>query len=273
MDSCYRGPVADAIVGREVLHQQYGDTTRLSARQALWQHRSGPSLLDTVLDRAALRGQEFIVDVGCGNGAYLVLLRERGHRGRLLGLDLSEGMARAAGSIAPTVVADAQALPLADGTVDVALSMHMLYHVPDIAEAIAELRRVVHPAGRVLVATNGSGHTAEISVLLTEAIRQVTGTDVDLDWATRRFNTEVAHERLAAVFDRVDVQVLGGSATVRDPAVLSRYLASLPPELVGLSQGPQWSEILAAADRLIEQHFAERDSFTVSSRAAVILAR
>ena len=104
---------------------------------------------------------ETIVDVGCGNGAYLAELRRRGHTGPVLGLDLSEGMARYSRVHAPTTVADAQALPLRDGSVDIVLSLHLLYHVPNLNQAISELRRVLRPSGTAMVATNEPGHTAE----------------------------------------------------------------------------------------------------------------
>jgi ubiquinone/menaquinone biosynthesis C-methylase UbiE len=56
------------------------------------------------------------------------------------GLDLSAGMLRSLQDLRPSgrvslIQADAQRLPLRDGAVDVALAMHMLYHVPDVRAA------------------------------------------------------------------------------------------------------------------------------------------
>lgn len=96
------------MISKEVLREQYTDDAHLTARQSLWRLRTGPALHDTVLNLAALQGTETIVDIGCGNGAYLAELRRRGHTGPVLGLDLSEGMARQSGIHAPTTVADAQ---------------------------------------------------------------------------------------------------------------------------------------------------------------------
>jgi SAM-dependent methyltransferase len=263
----------EAMTGTDVLRAQYGDDRRLSARQALWTYRSGPPLTDTVLDLAALTGTERIVDVGCGNGVYLAALRRRGHTGPVLGLDRSTGMARDAGVHGATTVADAQALPLDDASIDVALSLHMLYHVPDVDRAIRELRRVVRPGGTVLVATNGTGHTAEVKAVLAEAADRVAGIRLDHDWDARRFPPEVARARLSSAFDRVDPHDLGDPCVVPDRDVVKAYIASWPPEAVGLHAGPAWDAVLGAADGLIDSHFAIEPAFTVTSRTTVLACR
>jgi SAM-dependent methyltransferase len=261
------------MIDREVLREQYTDSAHLTARQSLWRLRTGPALYDTVLNLATLRGTETIVDVGCGNGAYLVELHRRGHTGPVLGLDLSEGMARRSSVHARTAVADAQALPLRDGSVDIVLSLHMLYHVPNLSQAISELRRVLRPGGTAMVATNGPGHTAEAKRILAEAARQVADIDVDRDWDTVRFHPEAAKDLLTTAFDEVDLHELGDSFPVRDPAIVRDYVASWPPEAVGIHAGPVWNDVLAAAGELIAAHFAAHREFLITSRVAVLRCR
>jgi SAM-dependent methyltransferase len=228
--------MAEVMTGTDVLRAQYGDDRRLAARQALWTYRSGPPLTDTVLDLAGLTGSERIVDVGCGNGVYLAALRRRGHTGPVLGLDLSAGMAREAATHGgSTAVADAQRLPLDDGSVDVALCMHMLYHVPDADLAVRELRRVVRPGGTALVATNGIGHTAEVKAVFAEAADRVAGIHLDHDWDARGFPPAAAYETMSAAFDRVETHDLGDPCVVPDRDVVKAYIASWPPESAGLS--------------------------------------
>jgi ubiquinone/menaquinone biosynthesis C-methylase UbiE len=83
--------------------------------------------------------------------------------------DLSDGMvaeAEAALSEAGPRFAfrsvDVQALPFADATFDVVVANHMLYHVPDIDQAVAEIRRVLKRNGRFIAATNGNNHMREL---------------------------------------------------------------------------------------------------------------
>jgi SAM-dependent methyltransferase len=265
--------VTDPMTDREVTRRQYRDASRLSARQVLWTARPAPPLTVTALDLAGLRGHETIVDVGCGNGGYLAELRRRGHAGPVLGLDLSVGMARTARVSATTAVADAQRLPIRTGGVDLALSMHTLYHMPDIELAIAELRRVVRPSGLVLVATNGSGHAAELKEIVAEAAARVAGVTVDQHWDTWRFDTVIAGRLLAGVFDRVRVLDVGGPTPVTDPAIVRGYIASWPPESIGVPAGPAWSATLAEVDRIVADRFAGHPSMNVTNRSAVLVAR
>ena len=67
---------------RRYIQQQYGDDSNLAARQSIYAYqRPKRDLHNRSLDLAELRGDESVVDVGCGNGRYLAALRARGHRG------------------------------------------------------------------------------------------------------------------------------------------------------------------------------------------------
>ena len=45
---------------------------------------------------------------------------------------------------------EAAQLPFADGVFDVVMANHILYHVPDMESAIAEMKRVLKPGGHLL---------------------------------------------------------------------------------------------------------------------------
>lgn len=261
----------DLMAGGGELHAQYAEPGKLAARQSIWQYVPGPTLAQRVIDLVPPRAA--VVDIGCGNGVYLEGLRRRGVNPRVIGFDLFDGMARAARVHAHTAVADIATLPIRDGAADIALCLHMLYHVPDIAGAGRELRRVVRPGGLVLITTNGTGHTAELKQAMDTAARRIAGTQVDPDWDTRRFGTDTAAVLLDELFDDVVVMPAGGVAAVDDPAVLAAYLASWPPGAAGLTDGPMWTEAVAEAGRIIRAHIAEHGVFPVTSRAAILVAR
>jgi SAM-dependent methyltransferase len=261
------------LINTAVLEDQYVRNDRLTARQSLWALRAGPALHTTVLDHSAMTGTETIVDIGCGNGTYLAELRRRRHTGPIVGLDLSAAMARQSRSHAATAIADAQALPLRDDSVDIALSLHMLYHVPDLSRAVSELRRVLRPGGTAMVTTNGPGHTIQAKQLLATAAHRVAGVQVDLDWDTRRFNPAAAANLLRIFFDDVDMYELGDTLPVGDPTIITNYIASWPPESIGLRAGPLWDQVLAVTGDLVAAHFATHQCFLVTSRVAVLRCR
>ena len=107
-----------------------------------------------VLDRLVQLDGADVLDVGCGGGALVRRLAERG--ARAIGLEISErqlGQARDhdAGRF---VVGRAEDLPLDDDSLDVVLFMRSLHHVPEssMLPALGDARRVLRPGGLVFVA-------------------------------------------------------------------------------------------------------------------------
>ncbi len=95
-----------------------------------------------------------MVDVGCSTGYLLEDLRARLPHATLVGVDLVAGGLRKAHEHVPDallVQADACALPLADASVDGAVSANLLEHVPDDERALAELARVLRVGARAAV--------------------------------------------------------------------------------------------------------------------------
>jgi ubiquinone/menaquinone biosynthesis C-methylase UbiE len=59
-------------------------------------------------------------------------------------------------------VADASALPFHEASFDAVLASHMLYHLPDPRDGVAEIARVLRPEGTAIVATNGMANMREL---------------------------------------------------------------------------------------------------------------
>ena len=109
-------------------------------------------LVERLLDRYPPAPGALVLDLGCGTGAVLEPLRRRGYRP--LGLDVRpEGLAsvRARDPDAWVVQAEADHLPLRDGSVDAVLALDVLEHVDDRA-VLAEVARVLRPGGLLIAA-------------------------------------------------------------------------------------------------------------------------
>ena len=102
---------------------------------------------------AAVRDGDRVLDAACGTGDLAIADLERG-AGKVTGLDFSERMlerARRKDSRIEWVQGDMLALPFADATFDAATVGFGVRNVADLPLALAELRRVLRPGGRLAI--------------------------------------------------------------------------------------------------------------------------
>lgn len=106
------------------------------------------------LVREVMPRVETAVDLGCGPGDLLPVLAERARK--VIGVDSSPSMLglaerRSAGLAVGVRMGELEHLPMADGEADFAVLCLTLHHLPDPAAALAEARRVLSAAGRLVV--------------------------------------------------------------------------------------------------------------------------
>lgn len=133
-----------------------------------WSSKVGKLLFrEQLLDSLALRGDEMILDVGCGRGLLLNAAARRLTTGRAIGIDLWQRQdqsgnspevtlanARAEGVASRVEIetADMRKLPLPGETVDIVVSNLAIHNVPDRQgrkDAIHEIARVLKTGGQV----------------------------------------------------------------------------------------------------------------------------
>ena len=115
------------------------------------------ALVDWVLADAGVQPGDPVADVGCGTGLFTRLLAARGLD--MVGIDPNEDMlatARAAGGGARYARGEAAATGLADASVAL-VTVAQAFHWFAIDAALAELRRVLRPGGRVATVWNLRG--------------------------------------------------------------------------------------------------------------------
>ncbi|HEV8525733.1 MAG TPA: methyltransferase domain-containing protein [Terriglobales bacterium] len=122
-----------------------------------------------VLNRLRLRGDETVLDAGCGTGKLTAELLTRLPKGRVVALDLSHNMLRLAGDhLAPQfplqvslVEADVQALPFAE-VFDGVLSTATFHWATDHERLFRSLHRALKPSGWLLAQCGGGPNLAAV---------------------------------------------------------------------------------------------------------------
>ena len=125
---------------------------------------------DEILDELHLRGDERVLDMGCGRGAVLVAVARRLTTGHVTGVDLWSTHDQSGNSREVTLrnaslegvgdrieieTGDMRALPFPDASFHVVVSSLAIHNIPSHparAQAIAEAWRVVKPGGRLAIA-------------------------------------------------------------------------------------------------------------------------
>ena len=98
-----------------------------------------------------------VLDVGCGTGELARLLLEQNPHQAIVGIDISEEMLVQARQKLRNVEqvtfeqASASALPIPDNTFEVVVSANAFHYFPEPKEALAEMRRVLKPDGKIVI--------------------------------------------------------------------------------------------------------------------------
>jgi ubiquinone/menaquinone biosynthesis C-methylase UbiE len=127
-------------------------TSHAERRAAVQRERAAAlaERLDTLLQ---LRGDERVLDVGAGTGAFAFAIA--GHVREVVGVEVDEALAERARADAPpnveVVVADAEHLPFERASFDLGGTLRMLHHTRRPEQVISELARVTRPGGVILV--------------------------------------------------------------------------------------------------------------------------
>jgi ubiquinone/menaquinone biosynthesis C-methylase UbiE len=128
----------------------------------------GSPVIDRQRRKVVPLAQGEVLEIGFGSGLNLPHYR-REHVTRLWALEPSTGMralaaARVAGSGLDVQWLDlpGEAVPLPDGSVDCVVMTYTLCTIPDAAAALAQVRRVLRPGGRLLFCEHGAAPDADV---------------------------------------------------------------------------------------------------------------
>ena len=199
----------------EAVRKAYADEKRYAARMAKQETATGPDPYDLVFAAVAEREPRDIVEVGCGRGE-LAARMSRELSAHVIALDQSARMVElTAARGVEAIIGDVVDLPFGDESFDCAVAAWMLYHASDLDQALAELRRVLRSAGRLVAATSSERNLAEVWELVGEIGAPGGG-----------FTVESAGAALRRHFNQVEQRDVFGTVTFRDREAAYEYVAN-----------------------------------------------
>jgi ubiquinone/menaquinone biosynthesis C-methylase UbiE len=204
-----------------------------------------------LLAAAGVRAGERVLDVACGTGLVARLAAERG--ATVTGLDVAPDMIDIARGVAPSIdwhVGDATSLPFDDASFDLVTCQMGLMFMPDRAAAVAEMRRVLAPGGRVAISTPGAIQPP--FALMEQAIVDHISADLGM-FVAAVFSMHDADAVAALVRDAgfADVSAEVTTVTLRlpDPATFLWMYVNLTPMAPFVAAAPD--EAKAAMERQV----------------------
>lgn len=260
------------IADTQFVRVQYATSANLDVRIALHEKYSTATkpFHEWLFDRIQLPPNARVLEIGCGSGALWQRVAARAPNGwRLTLTDFSFGMATQARANLPALVlelasaqCDAQWLPFANESFDGVLANHMLYHVPDLDRAVAEVRRILKRGGTLYAATNGETHLRELRQLISSVTNQPERI------AERGFSLENGAGYLQKQFANVTVEEQPNDLRVTETQPLIDYILSGLPLMVEAVPQTDIDEFRARIQREIDN----RGAFHITKAVGLFVA-
>lgn len=206
------------------------------------------------LDQLDLPAGSSILEVGSGPSAlWEAALQRELPAWRLTVSDFSFGMVRAsrentAGCLRYANL-DAQAIPFPNAVFDAVLANHMLYHVPDLPRAVAEVRRVLKPGGRMFAATNGATNMTDLDTLVERlAPNFAPQNNPQIDRWRGAFTLENGPDILKQSFDHVHVVRYPDNLVIPSSRPIVDYVLSMQANFERAASDEEIAAFQAALD-------------------------
>ena len=213
----------------ESAKEQYATSQKLSTRISIHEKYSvnKQGFGNWILSHYNIRSGAKLLELGCGTGSMWV-----GHEdmiqkcSRFVLSDFSAGMLQTAQEALKDIedieyqVIDIQNIPFPDDSFDIVIANMMLYHVPNLAKGLSEVRRVLKKGGTFYCATYGENGIIEYL------------TDLFQDYAISKhaaepFTLQNGEPKLRSVFPVVERLLYEDSLAVTDVEDLVDYIYSL----------------------------------------------
>ena len=252
-------------------NDQYKNSTNLSARRQLnARFTTNPySWFKWVFDQFEGPSNAHVLELGAGPAWLWSENAERiPHGWQITVSDFSPGMVTEERQNLQSIehpfdlaIIDAQSIPYEISMFDTVIANHMLHHVPDLTQALSEIKRVLKPTGKLYAATNGQRHMHELYELVLNYGREQLGGS-----GNSSFTLEKGQKDLAQFFQNITIRRYEDALEITEVEPLVAYILS----------GGQFSEDIRgqSADfhEYVKRAFGDSGSFHITKDVGLFIA-
>ncbi len=266
-----------------IVKRQYATDEKLRLRHDTHNRYTLPKkdFIEWAVQMLNLEGHESILDVGSGPGLYYPHIKDMYPNARYMGVDfmptMLESHTQYGGESYRLACADVERLPFADEQFDVVMANHMLYHVENVEEAIAEMKRVLKPGGILMAATNSQNTMQEMQILMRRAIVLLTRQGAAMvrppSLPSDHFSLENGTRFLSRHFNAVVRYDLPGHLAFKEVDPPIAYLES-SRELreMMLPSDVQWDDVMMIMRQQIGQLIKHMGELMISKLPGLLIA-
>jgi ubiquinone/menaquinone biosynthesis C-methylase UbiE len=246
---------------------QYASADKLHARWNLYDSAVPKINIHQIgIDRLQLNGNESILEVGYGDGTILTNLRQHGHTGTLVGIEINDSVFREPADTVQTnripinfIVGSADNTPFPDESFDLILAYFMLYHMPDIRKTLQEWSRVLKQGGRVLIATSSQSNKPKHKAFKKMA-ESLIGKTAPPQFSST-FNLENAEQQLNGIFKITDKFIYNGEIRIKTADLYLAAFRSTRDMYEPLPSDEEWNNVERVVRDSIKKEIDENGFF------------
>jgi len=233
---------------------------------------------EQICDAANIQAGEEVLDIGCGTGILARTVATRvAPRGSVAAIDLNDSMLQVARRLNPNILwrkSDAAELPFSEDHFDVVVSQFAFMFVKDRPKAMAEIKRVLRPGGRIAIAVWAPLERSAAYLHLFESVQKHAG-NAAADKLREPFNLSEPDDMRAmftqAMIHNLKIQLKKGTA--RYPSIdefVKIEIGHLSRD--GLISEDQYERVEDDARRLLEQYKEQSGEIVIPADANIAVA-
>lgn len=242
---------------------EYNDSKKFMARVNLRKRFSTNSYgwLRWLYDQLEFPPHAKVLELGCGNA---LLWKENSYRlpdGQIVLSDISEGMLKAAktnledlNGLFEFKLINAEEIPYEDETFDVVIANNMLYHVPNLDKALAEINRVLTSEGILYAATFSVENMKELNYLLMDYNPRSSYT---FNRDALIFGLENGSQRLGKFFRNINLKRYNDSLVITEAKPLADFILSFEDAVEIVEQGGGQAQLETYISGILDKNQGE----------------